>query len=133
MKRFFIAFTLSIIGFAVANFVSLAVRSDGIDDADYSERCGFPILFFAESHYNDPAPYFSHVALAADIGVAVIAGLLVARYYPSIRDDVLRTLGFRPNKPAAPNAGIASRLTIPYHLPGVGEPERSASRRRERY
>jgi len=29
-----------------------------------------------------------------------------------------------PNKPAAPNAGIASRLTIEHHWPGVGEPER---------
>ena len=88
MKRFLIAFTLSIIGFAVANFVSLAVRSDGIDDADYSEGCGFPFVFFAESHYNDPNPYFSHAALTADIGVAVVVSLLVARYYPSIRDDV---------------------------------------------
>ena len=32
-----------------------------------------------------------------------------------------------PNKPAAPNAGIASQLTIGHHWPGVGEPERSAS------
>jgi len=32
-----------------------------------------------------------------------------------------------PNKPAAPNAGIASRLTIERHWPGVGEPERSAT------
>jgi hypothetical protein len=32
----------------------------------------------------------------------------------------------RSNKPAAPNAGIASRLTIERHWPGVGgEPERS--------
>jgi hypothetical protein len=31
-----------------------------------------------------------------------------------------------PNKPAAPNAGIASRLTIDHHWPGVGEPERYA-------
>ena len=30
------------------------------------------------------------------------------------------------NKPAAPNAGIASRLTIEHHWPGVGEPERWA-------
>jgi len=30
-----------------------------------------------------------------------------------------------PNKPAAPNAGIASWLTIGYRWPGVGEPERS--------
>ncbi len=29
-----------------------------------------------------------------------------------------------PNKPAAPNAGIASQLTIGHHWPGVGEPER---------
>jgi len=29
-----------------------------------------------------------------------------------------------PNKPAAPNAGIASQLTIGPHWPGVGEPER---------
>ena len=28
------------------------------------------------------------------------------------------------NKPAAPNAGIASRLTIEHHWPGVTEPER---------
>jgi hypothetical protein len=32
-----------------------------------------------------------------------------------------------PNKPAAPNAGIASRLTIGHHWPGVGEPGRSAA------
>jgi hypothetical protein len=31
------------------------------------------------------------------------------------------------NKPAAPNAGIASQLTIGHHWPGVGEPERSAA------
>jgi hypothetical protein len=99
MKLFLMAFTLSISGFAVANFVSLAVRSDGIDDAEYSERCGFPFLFFAESHYNDSNPYFSHVALAADIGVAVVVSLSVARYHPSIRDEVLRTLGIRPKQP----------------------------------
>jgi hypothetical protein len=29
-----------------------------------------------------------------------------------------------PNKPTAPNAGIASRLTIEHHWPGVGEPVR---------
>ena len=29
-----------------------------------------------------------------------------------------------PNKPAAPNAGIASRLAVEHHRPGVGEPER---------
>lgn len=29
-----------------------------------------------------------------------------------------------PNKPAAPNAGIALQLTIERHWPGVGEPER---------
>jgi len=29
-----------------------------------------------------------------------------------------------PNKPAAPNAGIASQLAIGHHRPGVGEPER---------
>jgi len=29
-----------------------------------------------------------------------------------------------PNKPAAPNAGIAPRLAIEHHCPGVGEPER---------
>ena len=33
----------------------------------------------------------------------------------------------KPNKPTAPNAGIASRLTIGHHSPGVGEPERSAA------
>ena len=31
-----------------------------------------------------------------------------------------------PNKPAAPNAGIACRLAIGDHLPGVGEPGRQA-------
>lgn len=31
-----------------------------------------------------------------------------------------------PNKPAAPNAGIAPRLTIGHRWPGVGEPGRSA-------
>jgi hypothetical protein len=29
------------------------------------------------------------------------------------------------NKPAAGNAGIASRLTIGHHWPGVPEPDRS--------
>jgi hypothetical protein len=28
----------------------------------------------------------------------------------------------KPNKPAAPNAGIASRLTVGHHWPGGGEP-----------
>jgi hypothetical protein len=31
-----------------------------------------------------------------------------------------------PNKPAAPNAGIASQLTVEHHWPGVGEPGRWA-------
>jgi hypothetical protein len=31
-----------------------------------------------------------------------------------------------PNQPAAGNAGIASRLTIQHHCPGVPEPGRSA-------
>jgi hypothetical protein len=31
-----------------------------------------------------------------------------------------------PNKPAAPNAGIAFRLPIEHHWPGVGEPGRWA-------
>ena len=30
---------------------------------------------------------------------------------------------FPPNQPAAPNAGIASRLTIGHPPPGVGEPQ----------
>ena len=33
------------------------------------------------------------------------------------------------NKPAPPNAGIAARLAIEHHWPGVGEPERSVSGR----
>lgn len=35
-----------------------------------------------------------------------------------------------PNKPAAGNAGIAPRLTIGHHWPGVPEPERSAASQR---
>jgi hypothetical protein len=41
-----------------------------------------------------------------------------------------RTFGFKSmtktwaNKPAAGNAGIASRLAIEHNWPGVGEPER---------
>ncbi|MBN9689584.1 MAG: hypothetical protein J0M24_05045 [Verrucomicrobia bacterium] len=35
-----------------------------------------------------------------------------------------------PNKPTAPNAGIASRLTIEHHWPGVGEPVRWANNMR---
>ncbi len=31
-----------------------------------------------------------------------------------------------PNKPAAPNAGIAPQFAIEGHWPGVGEPERWA-------
>jgi hypothetical protein len=31
-----------------------------------------------------------------------------------------------PNKPVPPNAGIAFRMTIGHHWPGVGEPGRSA-------
>jgi hypothetical protein len=39
-------------------------------------------------------------------------------------------LSFRipANKPAAPNAGIASRLTIGHCWPGVGELDRSCGR-----
>jgi hypothetical protein len=33
----------------------------------------------------------------------------------------------KANKPAAPNAGIVSRLTIGHHWPGVPEPERYAA------
>jgi hypothetical protein len=29
-----------------------------------------------------------------------------------------------PNKPAAGNAGLASRLTVTHHWPGVPDPER---------
>ncbi len=36
----------------------------------------------------------------------------------------MRRLQRVPNKPAAGNAGIASRLTIEHHRPGVPEPER---------
>ena len=87
MKRFVIASFCGLLGFAFANLVSVAARSDGIDDPDYSERCGFPFLIFAESRYHDPNPYFSHVALAADIGVAVVASTLFALCYRRIRDD----------------------------------------------
>jgi hypothetical protein len=39
--------------------------------------------------------------------------------------EVVREFGRpMPNKPAAPNAGIAFPLTIEHHRPGVGEPER---------
>ena len=34
----------------------------------------------------------------------------------------MRTMWF--NQPAAPNAGVASQLTIEYHWFGVGEPGR---------
>ncbi len=40
--------------------------------------------------------------------------------------DTFRFMRTPPNQPAAPNAGIASQLTIEHHWPGVGEPERSA-------
>jgi hypothetical protein len=33
---------------------------------------------------------------------------------------------FAPNKPRAPNAGIAFRLAVRRHWPGIGEPERCA-------
>jgi hypothetical protein len=35
-------------------------------------------------------------------------------------------IGNRPNKPAAPNRAIASRLHARHHWRAVGEPERSA-------
>ena len=38
-----------------------------------------------------------------------------------------RCFGLGPNEPAAPNAGIAPRLTIGHHWPGVGEPGRSVT------
>jgi hypothetical protein len=36
------------------------------------------------------------------------------------------------NKPAAPNAGIASRFEVGHHWPGVGEPGRSAMKKLKR-
>jgi hypothetical protein len=38
--------------------------------------------------------------------------------------DNRRDQAMMPNQPAAPNAGIASQLTIKHFCPGVGEPER---------
>ena len=38
----------------------------------------------------------------------------------------MKTILDAPNQPAAPNAGIASQLTIEHHWPGVGEPGRWA-------
>lgn len=53
----------------------------------------------------------------------LILGITIAAFYERRRSQT-------PNKPAAPNAGIASRLTIGHHWTGVGEPGRSARGRR---
>jgi pimeloyl-ACP methyl ester carboxylesterase len=50
-----------------------------------------------------------------------LAGRVVRWLTPRLENIDSRTA---PNQPAAPNAGIASRLTIGHHCSGVGEPER---------
>src|SRR6266404_1952636 len=50
----------------------------------------------------------------------------VTAFSETVRSEIFESMNLGlPNQPAAPNAGIASRLTIGHLWPGVGEPERS--------
>ncbi len=65
------------------------------------------------------------VLLGAGIRCGVGGSMLRGRRH--LLDCPLITGMKSPNQPAAPNAAIASRLTIGHHWPGVPEPERSAA------
>ena len=57
------------------------------------------------------------------LGVLVACGI-AAWFAGQVAGRKLQTTEAPSNKPAAPNAGIASRLAIEHHWPGVGEPGR---------
>jgi hypothetical protein len=96
MQRFIIRFSAALSAFAVANVASFFVRSDDPftrDMPDALERVGFPLLV-----YQDGGPvalcFFSRTALCGNILIAVLLSLGMAACYPSLRQDLLRTLGF---------------------------------------
>jgi len=92
INRFLI--TLSV--FAVANVASFFARSDDLftpDMPDAMTRFGFPFLV-----YQDGGPvalcFFSYAALCGNLMIAVFLGIAAAAWYPGVRQDVLRTLGW---------------------------------------
>jgi hypothetical protein len=123
MKRYAIAFSLGLLGFALANLVSLFVRSDDMDDPDSTDRYGFPFLISADIpsysggvSYPDPNAYFSRAALAADVAIATFASALGAGLYTAARRDGSK--GPRPANPTIPlhstpdEASVVSRTPI---------------------
>lgn len=87
MKRFTIVFSVGLLAFALANFLSLFVRSDDADAPDSTERYGFPFLISAQipqasggvTYYpKGPYQYFSDTALWADVSIALVASGLTA-------------------------------------------------------
>ncbi len=76
MKRFVLVFVLGVVIFLSGHVISAIIRSDDPDAPDSADRYGFPFLVFAEKFYHDPQPYFSRMALWANIGFSFLTGSL---------------------------------------------------------
>jgi hypothetical protein len=59
--------------------------------------------------------------------IAVFALTFILALRAMLISGVFMGPAHRANKPAAPNAGIASRFAVAHHWPSVGEPGRSAT------
>ena len=97
MKHFLIRSFTALTIFVIANLVSLFVRSDDLftpDTPDAMTRFGFPILVA-----QDGGPvafcFFSRAALFGNVAIALLASFAIATWYPAIRNDIRRTLGFQ--------------------------------------
>jgi hypothetical protein len=79
LKRQAGIFVLAMLVCVIANLISLPALSDDGDEPDGRNRLGLPFLIY-ESGLGVDDDYFSHAALWGDIGIALAASTLAAKY-----------------------------------------------------
>jgi hypothetical protein len=94
MRRFILRFFVALSLFGAANVISFFALSDDLftpDMPDAMTRFGFPLLV-----YQDGGPvalcFFSRAALYGNVAIAMALSVGVAALFPSIRQDILRSL-----------------------------------------
>jgi hypothetical protein len=94
MKRFAIAVSIGLLAFALANLVSLFLRSDDVDEPDSKDRWGFPLLVSEEfpgwsggHSIPDQDAYFSRAALVADLSIFTLGSAAVAGVFNVFRQS----------------------------------------------
>jgi len=77
-----------------------------------------------------PVPDFLTQGLYGGVPGAILGSIgcwAWGRHRQKVIQKTSRTIGWFPNKPTAPNAGIGLQLTFKHEWPGVGKPGRWAT------